>query len=533
MLEADWVIPGDLPPFSQGAVVVRDGVIQAVGPAEQLRRQFPGVKRRAFTGCALLPGLINAHTHLDYSAFRDFSRPCGFGRWMLRLLLSRSRLSPDDYAVSALWGALSCVQNGVTCVADASFAGWTTARALRRAGLRGRVYLEVFGLDDEELPATMERLESRLARLETECGGRAEPGLSPHAPYTVSPRLYREVVRFARRRGLRVATHLAESRAEKEFLRSGRGALALAYRAARFLSGRPWRSRGGWSRLWGAGLWRGGGGPGRSWQPPRLSPVALAEQVRALGPDVLAVHCVQVDEVDVQRLARNGSPVAHCPRSNLFLQCGIAPVTEFLAHGVTVGLGTDSLGSNEDLDMFAEMRAALRASRIRAEREKTSEVLDEAMVLSLATLGGARALGLDKLIGSLTVGKRADVIAVTLPGAGPLGADTPPPSSAAPTCATFPGTTVSLPYQATWSGAASATSPGGAPAPGSSASSNPAPGDIVAALVSRTTGADVRMTMVDGVILYEEGRFLRADAADVDRAMAAVRAKLGLERLSL
>ena len=132
------------------------------GPRLSCGPGIPGRNGRAFSGCALLPGLMNSHTHLDYSAFRGFAQPCGFGDWMLRLLLARRKLDLDDYEMSALWGAYECARSGVTSIADTSYGGWTVARAARAAGLRARVYLEVFGLDDAELPATMARLEAGL-----------------------------------------------------------------------------------------------------------------------------------------------------------------------------------------------------------------------------------------------------------------------------------------------------------------------------------------------------------------------------------
>jgi cytosine/adenosine deaminase-related metal-dependent hydrolase len=457
LLQADWVLPVSGPPIPDGALLVEGGVIGAVGPAAELRARYSEESARAFPGCALLPGLVNTHTHLEYSAFLDFARPCGFGEWMLRLLLARRKLHSEDYAVSALWGAYECVRSGVTSIADTSFEGWTTARGAGTAGLRARVYLEVFGLDDTELPATMERLEARLAGLRRECGPRVEAGLSPHAPYSVSARLYREVARYGRRQGLSLATHLAESAAEVELLERGTGPIAQAYRAAH--------------------MWKG-----RRWKPPGVSPVAYLARTQVLGPRMLAIHCVQIGGGDVAALAESGAAVAHCPRSNLRLRCGSAPVAELLRAGVTVGLGTDSLGSNESLDMFAEMRAALAVSRARA----PDAGLSEAAVLRMATLDGARALGWDHLVGSLEAAKKADIIAVRLPGA----------VSAAD---------------------------GRSQAP-----------DPIVALVSEATAADVSMTMVDGTVVFDRERPQEGqqpcsgDVAEVGRAFTAVRAKLGL-----
>jgi 5-methylthioadenosine/S-adenosylhomocysteine deaminase len=227
-----------------------------------------------------------------------------------------------------------------------------------------------------------------------------------------------------------------------------------------------------------------------------VSPVAYVSRSGGLGPEVLVVHAVQVDRADIAMLAESGIAVAHCPRSNLRLECGVAPLADLLAAGIAVGLGTDGLSSNDDLDMFAEMRAALRVSRERAPRGAGSGVgttgvardaaagtgtapLDAETVLRMATLDGARALGLEHVIGSLEVGKRADVIALRLPAA--LGAAAQAQPAAGPTV-------------------------------------------VTAALVETVSAADVQMTMVDGRVVYPGA----PEPEDVTRRFAVVRAKLGL-----
>jgi cytosine/adenosine deaminase-related metal-dependent hydrolase len=381
LLVADWVLPVSAPPLAAGGVRVEGAVITAVGPTAELRLRFPGDELRVFAGCVLLPGLVNVHTHLEYSAFHGFAPPSAFGPWMLRLLLARRRLSAEDYEVAARWGAYECVRCGVTTIGDCAYTGEAVARAARAAGLRARIYQEVFGLEEATLPDTMKSLEARIGSIREAGGPLVEPGVSPHAPYTVSARLYREAARFARRADLRLATHLAESPAEVELLQRGTGAIARAYRVA---------------QLW----------SGQRWQPPKLSPVHYVSEAGALGPRTLAVHAVQVDEADLRLLAASGTAVAHCPRSNARLRCGVAPVVAMRQQGITVGLGTDSLASNDDLDLFPEMRAARRAA---------AGALTPEAVLRMATLEGAAALGWGHLIGSLEPGKQADLIVVRLP----------------------------------------------------------------------------------------------------------------------
>lgn len=528
LLQADWVLPIRQAPIRQGAVGVEAGRITEVGPAEDLRARLRGEPVREFPGCALLPGLINAHTHLEYSVFRGFAHPCGFGEWMMRLLLARRSLTPDDFAVSAEWGARECIRSGVTCIADASVEGWTTARAAAAVGLRARVYLEVFGLDDSELSGTMAHLQGRLASLRRECGPLVQAGISPHAPYTVSARLYREVALLAQREGLKVATHVAESAAETEFLETGAGPVARAYQAAR--------------------LWKGEG-----WSPPKRSTVAYLESCDALNPDVLAVHCVQVGDRDIATLTRHGVKVCHCPRSNQHLGCGSAPIVGLLGAGVPVALGTDSLGSNDSLDMFEEMWGAMVTSRRRA-LQSGERRLAAAEVLHMATLGGARALGLDRVIGSIEPGKRADLLIVQLPprrgsagGAGlggDLGAVYGEHDARGPAAGTAAGPTGGRP-----AGVPSGVSP---PAAAGSPLRRPTSShvDPVSCLVSETSAKDVRLVMIEGKVVLESGNvrpgrppaqgavLARSEKPgdvcvgdredDLSRAFAAVRAKLGL-----
>lgn len=471
LLEADWVLPMSGPPIHKGAIIVERGVIVRLGNAAELRTEQWAERVLELPGCVLLPGFVNVHTHLDYSAFRDFSEPSGFGRWMLNLLLARRKLDAGDYAASALWGAFECARSGITTIADASYDGWTVARAAHAAGLRARIYVELFGLDDAGLPGAMKRLEERLDRVRTECEAveppcLVEPGISPHAPYTVSARLYREAARFARRAGLRMTTHAAESEAEVQLLIGQKSAIVRAYMAA---------------NLW----------TGQRWKAPMTRPVQYLARMGVLSSDMLVVHAVQADAADIAALAAGGAAVAHCPRSNLRLRCGAAPVAELTAAGVTVGLGTDSLASNDNFDMFAEMRAALAVSRARAAAagvvsgaphdpampEESPEVLTAEAVLRMATSDGARALGWDRSIGTLDAGKRADIIAVRLP--------------------------------------AGATGPQDGAGPAVS-------------LVAGATAADVRMTMVDGKVVFDAVES-PAIPYEVAARYAATRNKLGLD----
>src|SRR5205085_589193 len=252
-----------------------------------------------------------------------------------------------DLLEQARAGAAACLAGGVTAVADCCFAG-TVAEAAIETGLRAIVYQEGFSVW-EGLEA---RTEAALDAMPT--SELVSAGISPHAPYTVSHEDYAMLVGLARRRGLPVATHLLESARETEHVD------------------------------------------------------AFAD---VLGPDTVAIHAVQANETDIALLAERDIPVAHCPRSNAMLGCGIAPLTELLDAGVRVGLGTDSPSSALDFDMWAEMRAAIMFARARTAR---ADALPAATALELATSRAAAAIGLADVAGSLTPGKAADLVVLDL-----------------------------------------------------------------------------------------------------------------------
>jgi len=265
-------------------------------------------------------------------------------------------------------GACESLAAGITTTADYSFSG-AAATAAGELGLRAVVYLEVFG-DQPEAEATFERLrgltrETDLVRI----------GVSPHAPYTCTLDTYRWCLSL----GVPVGTHLAESAGENEWLEHGSGPLSVARDVLV--------------------------------EPTGRRAVATLEPV--LGPGLLSAHCVTVEADEIVQLARADVPVAHCPRSNALLGCGIAPLTAIRDAGIRVGLGTDSPASTPSFDPWEEIRTAVAFARA---RERRPDALDAASALHLATLGAAAALGLETELGSLAPGKRADITVVSLAG---------------------------------------------------------------------------------------------------------------------
>lgn len=360
ILSADWVLPVESPPLENGAVAIGDdGRIVAVGSADEL-----GEGER-FTDAVILPGFVNAHSHLEYAVYTGFGDGLSFGPWIAVHVERKQRIGIEEMEAIARLGALECLRSGITTVGDASFAG-AAATACDELGLRGIVYLEVFGRDESAL----ERFHEIRARVTPALSDRVSLGVSPHAPYTCTLEVYRACAELE----LPTITHLAESEDETRYLLSGEG---------------PWQD---FAEL--------------LVPPLRSTGIRGLAEAGLLGPHLVAAHCVQADAEEIALLAAHDVAVAHCPRSNAQLGCGVAPLRDLLDAGVRVGIATDSPASTPSFDMFDEMRAALFAARA---REQRPDALSAAEALELATLGGARALRMDDEVGSLAPGKQADL----------------------------------------------------------------------------------------------------------------------------
>ena len=367
-IRAGSVHPVTAPPIEDGAVLVDDrGTIAAVGP-HPLVPAPPGARELAFPHASLVPGLVNTHTHLELTHLADKNAEREFARWIRALRTLKDATTPEDFSRAAERGVRDAWAAGVTCVADTGSTG-APLEALARLGGRGIYYQEVFGPDPAKCAASMEELRRAIDHLSPLATSPLSLGVSPHAPYTVSEPLYRAVTDLARREGWPVAVHLAESHAESDLVREGRGPFADALRAR-----------------------------GIAVTPRGCSPVAFLVQRGVVQRGTLCIHCVQVDQDDVELLSRAGASIALCPRSNRAHGHGTAPLSAFRRAGLRVGLGTDSVVSVGDSSLWAEAAAA---------------GLDGEDALRMLTIEGARALGLEREIGSLEVGKQADLAVFT------------------------------------------------------------------------------------------------------------------------
>jgi 5-methylthioadenosine/S-adenosylhomocysteine deaminase len=440
---ARWVLPVSSDPIADGVVYVRDGVIIEVVPfaSASMSRDAHVVD---LGNSILLPGLINVHSHPELSILRGALEDLPFHQWIPRLRRNRAgiRFTADDWRDAARWSCAEAAAGGVTTL-GATEDSDAALHALRDAGMRGVAYREVFAPAAADATAALDRLRAQVDEMRALETDLVHVGVSPHAPYSVCDVLFTGVAEFAAKHGLPIAVHASESLAETELVTRGVGAFADAL-----------NKRGIETPVRGA------------------STIAMLDRTGILQHAPLLIHCVRVDRTDMQRIAATGSSVAHCPAANARLGHGIAPVAEMLDEGVVVGLGSDSVASNNRIDMLEEARIAQMMQRARLQ---SATALSSPQLLRLATIDGARALRIDDRVGTLDVGKDADMCAVTI------------------------GTPHTRPSF-----------------------------DPVSTLFMSAHAGDVSMTMVRGHVIYRDGRHttldVRALADRMDTFGAAVRA---------
>jgi cytosine/adenosine deaminase-related metal-dependent hydrolase len=365
---ADWVLPitdefgRTMAPIREGAVAVDGELIVAVGPASAVLAAFDAATPVREWAGVLMPGLVNAHTHLQYTSYGDMALTgLPFPQWISEIISRREHTTDDDWATSAAEGARELLRTGTTSAAD-DVTDDAAIAPVATVGLGGVSYLEMFGYDAATWSATGRELFNH--RLDSAPTTR-EIGTMAHAIYTLDPEPFLDIIEIGRARGMRSQVHLAEATSETEFVASGTGPSAESARAA------------GWDFA----LVRDGGAG--------VSPTRFLADLGCLSPQVHAAHGVHCGSDDRALLRVNATTVALCPRSNRILQSGTPPIADYLREGSHIALGTDSLASSPSLDLLDEVRAAFDVAR--AQGYQSPDL--GARLLHAATSGGARALG--------------------------------------------------------------------------------------------------------------------------------------------
>lgn len=352
--------------YDDGAVALRGGAIVAVGPTDEIAPRFDAPRTIDARGELVMPGLINGHAHAAMSLFRGLGSDLNLNDWLQNYIFPAEarNVTPDFVEWGTRLGILEMLRGGITTYADMYYFEDNVARVTKDAGMRGvlgETFIDFPAPDNKSVPQMLAYTENYIKHWQGD--SLITPAVAPHSIYTCSAKTLQSAAALARKYHVPILIHLSETLPENEQSRAKYG----------------------------------------------LSPTAYLESIGVLGPDITAAHCVWVDTADMALLARRNVGCVTNPSSNMKLASGTSPVVDLIAADVPEGLGTDGAASNNDLDMFEEMDLAAKQQKL---ARMDPRALPAEQVVAMATIGGARALHMEKEIGSLEVGKKADVILV-------------------------------------------------------------------------------------------------------------------------
>jgi len=368
-IDARWIIPVEpAGTLTDHALIVDGGRIVALAKSADADRDYAAAARVTLSDHVLIPGLVNAHVHAAMTLLRGVADDVPLKPWLeVEIWPREGRLvAPDFVYDGTLLGAAEMLRGGVTCANDMYFFPDAAARAYEQAGMRAMLGMPILDFHTPYAADADAYLARGLAARDAfKHASRLSFSLAPHAPYTVSDATWNTIVMYARQLDLSIQTHVAETKAEADEARAA----------------------------------------------THETPLARLDRLGATGPTFIAIHAVHLDAGDIDRLATQGCHVVHCPGSNMKLASGIAPITSLLARNINVALGSDGAASNNRLDIFGEMRLASLLAKVST---GNAAAVPAPTALRMATLNGAAAIGLDAEIGSLEVGKQADLTAVRI-----------------------------------------------------------------------------------------------------------------------
>lgn len=370
LIEPRWLLPvlPECGALEGQAVAIQDGRILDILPAESAHLKYQAKRHDVLNEHILMPGLINLHTHAAMSLMRGLADDVGLMPWLQEHIWPAERQLVSERFVhdGTLLAAAEMLRGGVTCFNDMYFFPQAAAEAVAKTGIRANLGLVVLEFPSPYANDADDYLQKGFdARDQWRDQPRISSSLAPHAPYTIEDRTFEKVITYAEQLSLGIHTHLHETQAEIE----------------------------------------------QSLQQYGRRPLKRMADLGILGPNLVAAHCIHLQQDEMALMAQYGCHIAHCPTSNLKLASGIAPINELTRHGVNIGIGTDGAASNNRMDMFAEMRlAALLAKGISGD----ASAIPAQSALRMATINAAQALGLENRIGSIEPGKAADLVAVRI-----------------------------------------------------------------------------------------------------------------------
>jgi 5-methylthioadenosine/S-adenosylhomocysteine deaminase len=391
ILSAPYIVPVSSPLIRDGAVLIANGRINDIGSVRDIKLKYPDAGNRHFPDSILLPGLINAHIHLEYSALGPLSGRIDFIPWVKNLIKRQKELSKEEILSSISLAINNLLSSGVTSVGEVCRSG-LSLDALVKSGLKGVYYAELVAVDNKRRKKIILHFKTAFEKCKNVLNkSRIKPGVFPHSVYTLSKEVLRDISSFSRDEEIPCGIHAAELKEENEFVNKGSGALSDFVKEFDLETLPP---RGRWKNT--------------------------LEYLQAMGlltPTTQLIHCVHLEEEAFPLLEKKRAGIVLCPRSNYFLNNGEFPILSALKHDLRIGLGTDSLAGNSSLDMFEELRFLKESIKSGTLTEDIKFDIDTRL-LEMATMGGADVLGMRDETGSLSIQKRADIIAVKIKDSG-------------------------------------------------------------------------------------------------------------------
>ncbi len=402
ILSAEIILPISRPPIYNGAVLIRNEKIEEIDTKERLLNKYKNEEYLNLKESVLMPGLINLHTHLELTALKGSiinknnpvisSEKTDLVSWILTLIESKKKSSRNELSSGIKIGIKEAISTGTTTIADLTTRNtiYSTSvfgesfYAIKEAGLRGFVFVEVLNFDSSAAVAYWKDTQRVIEQIRKDEDSLTSIGIAPHSIYSVSSKLLKIARDYAIKEKMKMSMHVAESMEEKEFVSKNKGIIKDIYHKKFNWDGK------------------------RDFKKYPTS-IEYMDKNGLLSKDLLAVHCVHLTDEDIKRIAEKNTPVVLCPRSNTFIGVGFASFDKLASMGITIGIGTDSLASNYSLNMWDEMRFAYLLHR----KTNKSDIKAED-IIRCGTINGAKALGINNKIGTLDIGKDADLIAVRL-----------------------------------------------------------------------------------------------------------------------